>query len=37
MVLECLIGLIAESEENKHFDELSGFKCPDCDFIEKNM
>jgi hypothetical protein len=29
--------LIAESKENDHFDELTGFKCPDCDFVGKNM
>jgi DNA repair exonuclease SbcCD ATPase subunit len=34
---ECLVGLVAESEENEHFDELTGFKCPDCDFVGKNM
>ena len=34
---ECLVGLIAEAEESAHFDELTGFKCPDCDFVRKNM
>ena len=32
-----LVGLVAESEENEHFDELTGFKCPVCDFVGKNM
>ena len=34
---EVMVGLVAESEENEHFDELSGFTCPDCEFIGKNM
>ena len=34
---EVLVGLVAESEENKHFDELAGFTCPEWEFIEKNM
>ena len=34
---ECLIWLIAESEENEYFDELTGFKCPDCDFVRKQL
>ena len=34
---EVLVGLVAESEENEHFDELAGFSCPDCEFIGKNM
>jgi hypothetical protein len=34
---ECLIVLVAESEENEHFDELTGFKCPDFDFVGKNV
>ena len=32
-----LVGLVSESEENEHFDELTGFKCPDCNFVGKNM
>ena len=32
---EYLVGLIAESKENSHFDELTGFDCPDCDFVTK--
>ena len=32
-----LVGFIAESEVNKHFDETTGFKCPDCDFIGNIM
>ena len=34
---EVLVGLVAESEENEHFDELAGLTCPDCEFIGKNM
>ena len=34
---ECITGLIAEAEDNDHFDELEGFICPDCDFVGKNM
>jgi hypothetical protein len=34
---DCLVGLVAESEETQHFDELTGFNCPDCDFVGEDL
>ena len=32
-----ITGLVAEAEDNDHFDDLQGFTCPDCGFAGKNM